>query len=299
MVVMAAGLGSRYGGLKQVEPIGPNGEWIVDYSVYDAVQAGFERVVFVVRDEIEAGFRARFGNTLERVCDVRYVVQSLDDLPPGHSVEAYRGKPWGTGHAVWSCRELVDGPFGVVNADDFYGRGAYESLGMHLKNQASHSVEYVLVGYELSKALTSSGPVSRGVCAVEENGLLIEIVERHQIAWRAGTVTCLEDGKQRKELRPDATVSMNMWGFGKRFMSDLEHDFAAFLREHAGSLGKVEFFLPDVVRRLVQEGAARIRVLSTDEAWFGVTFRDDIARAREEIRKRIDAGKYPARLWSN
>jgi NDP-sugar pyrophosphorylase family protein len=298
LVVMAAGVGSRYGGLKQVEPIGPNGEWIVDYSVFDAVRSGFERVVFVVRDEIEIGFRERFERTLGNVCRVDYVVQSLDDLPAGFSPPPGRSKPWGTGHAVWSCRGVIDGPFGVINADDFYGLGAFELLAGFLARADRDAVDHVLIGYELSKTLTEHGPVTRGVCRVDDDGLLLEIVERHRVAERTGAVTSSEDGETWIELPPDTTVSMNMWGFDGGVLAELSRRLPMFLAGPSGEPDRGEFLLPEVVGALIAHRMARVRVLATDEAWFGVTFREDVRRARQAMAKRIESGRYPAHLWS-
>ena len=298
LVVMAAGIGRRYGGLKQIEPIGPNGEWFVDYSVYDALRSGFTRIVFVVRGEIEAEFRERYGDVLPAVCRVEYVVQSLDDLPAGFSPPAGRVKPWGTGHAVWSCRNVIDGPFGVINADDFYGRGAFEALAGHFARNRRAEGEHVLVGYELANTLTAHGSVRRGVCCVDDDGLLIDVRERHRIARRAGSITSSEDGETWTEIPGDTIVSLNTWGFGAEFMAGLSRQFPAFLSSRAAELGTAEFFLPDTVGRLIAEGEARVRVLATDETWFGVTYPEDVQRARREIADRIAAGAYPARLWS-
>ena len=298
LVVMAAGIGRRYGGLKQIEPIGPNGEWIVDYSVYDALRSGFARIVFVVRGEIEAEFRERYDDVLRAVCLVEYVVQSLDDLPAGFSPPADRVKPWGTGHAVWSCRNVIDGPFGVINADDFYGRGAFERLAGFLIRSDRGDAEHALVGYRLDKTLTEHGPVTRGVCRVGEAGFLLEIIERHRVAERDGAVTASEDGEKWVELPREATVSMNAWGFAGGFVDTLEERFPAFLAQHAADLVAAEFYLPVVVGALVAEGKARVRVLPMDEAWFGVTYRGDVGRARVKVDELIEAGRYPARLWT-
>ena len=297
LVVMAAGAGSRYGGLKQVESIGPNGEWFIDYSIFDALSAGFRHVVLVVREEIEGEFRARFDRVLRCSCRVDYVVQRLDDLPPGFSPPAGRSKPWGTGHAVWSCRDSIDGPFCVINADDFYGRKAFQLLAEYLSQEGRSDAEHALIGYELSKTLTEHGSVARGVCRVDEDGFLREIDERHRVAERGGAVTSSEDGEKWIELPPETVVSMNAWGFGEGFMHDLSHRFPEFLEENAVELETVEFFLPEIVGQLVAVGEACVRVLPTDEAWFGVTYQEDVVRAREKMTERIANGLYPARLW--
>ena len=298
LVVMAAGVGSRYGGLKQIEPIGPNGEWILDYSVFDAVRAGFERVVFVVREEIEAEFRERFDRILGDVCRVDYVVQSLADLPTGFSLPADRSKPWGTGHAVWSCRGAIDTPFGVINADDFYGSGAFDLLFGFLSKEDHAKAEYALIGYELSKTLTKHGPVTRGICSVDDAGYLLEIVERHRVAERDGVAAYSEGGETWIQLSWEATVSMNAWGFGEALIEDLSRQFPQFLADHASDLIAAEFLLPEAVGSLVADGRVRVRVLATDESWFGVTFREDVLKVREQVAWLIEAGRYPVNLWS-
>jgi len=297
LVVLAAGMGRRYGGPKQIEAIGPNGEWIIDYSVYDALRCGFDRIVFVVRAEIEAAFRGRFDKALGRPRRVEYVAQSLSDLPPGFTPPPGREKPWGTGHAVWTCREAIDGPFAVINGDDFYGRGAFESLATFLSREAREKAEHALVGFKLANTLTEHGPVTRGVCRIGEGGELREIRERHRVAKRDGIVTSSEDGETWVRLSPDATASMNMWGFGAEFIAELSRQLPAFLVSNEAELETVEFFLPEAVGRVVGEGLARVRVLATDEAWFGVTFPEDVAQARRKMAVRIAAGQYPAKLW--
>jgi len=296
LVVMAAGVGSRYGGLKQVEPVGPNGEWIVDYSVYDAVRAGFGRILFVVREEIEEGVRARFDPLLSGACEIEYVVQRLTDLPSGFSAPAGRSKPWGTGHALWSCRGLLNGPFAAANADDFYGREAFTALAEFLSRPAPDSAEHALVGYRLSRTLSEHGPVTRGVCRVED-GLLAGIEERRGVAARDGVIVS-DDGENPATLPADAVVSMNLWGFGGRFLGELSRRFPQFLRGQANRLASAEYLLPEIVGRLVEEGRARVRVLSTEEMWFGMTYPADLAQARRAVAERIERRAYPANLWT-
>lgn len=297
LVVMAAGIGSRYGGLKQVEPIGPSGEWIIDYSVFDAIRSGFERIVFVVRDEIEAGLRERYDRALENACRVEYVTQRLDDLPNGFSVPVGRSKPWGTGHAVWSCRGVIDGPFGVINADDFYGQAAFERIAAFLKRGGGDPTDHALIGYELSKTLTKHGPVTRGVCRVDERGFLIDIDEWHRVTKRTGGITASEDGVTWTDLPHDSTVSMNMWGFQRSLIASLSQPFQAFIATLKEELNAAEFFLSAAIGGLVGDGALRVQVLPTDETWFGVTYRADVQEARANVAELIEDGRYPARLW--
>ena len=298
LVLMAAGMGSRYGGLKQIEPVGPHGEWILDYSIYDALRAGFDRVILVVRKEIEREFRARFDRALGTACRIDYAIQRLDDLPAGFSPPPGRVKPWGTGHAVWSCRDLLEGPLAVINADDFYGRGAFEMLAEFLETTRSRSGDHALVGYELPNTLSDLGPVTRGVCRVDSDGFLSGIVERHRVQERDGRILSSEDGATWIELPASATASMNTWGFGADFTAEVVRRFPTFLAENADRLETAEFFLPEVVHTLIETGQARVRVLATDATWFGITFREDAARAREKMRGLIESGIYPDRLWS-
>jgi len=298
LIVMAAGIGSRYGGLKQVEPVGPSGEWIMDYSVYDALRSGFGRIVLVVRREMASSFRERFERLLSDVCRVDVVVQSLADLPAGFSPPPERVKPWGTGHAVWSCRDVIEGPFGVINADDFYGRGAFELVAAFLAQGGRLDREHALVGYELRNTLSEHGPVTRGVCRSDAYGWLLEIVEREGIALQNGAIRSLGDEGTQVELPSDATVSMNMWAFGRRFVDDVSRCLSEFLMEEEDDLATAEFYLPAAVGRLVADGALQVRVLLTDERWFGVTYRGDVRGMRERLEELTASGVYPTPLWS-
>lgn len=297
LVVMAAGVGSRYGGPKQLEPIGPGGETFSHYSVYDALQAGFDRVVFVLSREVEKAFKSRVGERIARHCPVDYVVQRLEDLPPGFSVPPGRKKPWGTAHAVLSCKEKVSGPFAVVNADDFYGKGAFQLVADFLRETEPGSLEICLVGYRVENTLSPHGPVTRGVCQVDGSGYLVRIEERRGVERRDGRIGFPGEGGRWVELPPGTLVSMNMWGFPPGIFPELEARFPRFLREHAGDINTAEFLLPEVVGELVREGMARARVLPTDERWFGVTYREDLPDARASIADLIEQGVYPARFW--
>lgn len=300
LIVMAAGLGSRYGGIKQIEPIGPHGATLLDYAVYDALRAGFGKVVFVVNQVIEAPFRERFGATIERQCDVAYVIQRLTDLPPGFVLPPERQKPWGTGQAVQRCRDEVAGPFAVINADDFYGRAAFETLSGYLAHAEDSGgvYDYCMVGYVLDNTITEHGHVSRGVCTVDDDGFLVHIRERTHIERLDQRIAYTEDGVTWIDIPAQATVSMNIWGFTLSLFGELERRFPIFLESSAHNLQKAEFFLPNIVGDLVQEKKARVRVLASDAQWFGVTYKEDRPRVERAIRLLIEDGVYPENLWS-
>ena len=297
LIIMAAGMGRRYGGLKQVEPIGPGGELIVDYSAFDALRAGFERVIFVVRKEIEASFRERFDPILSKRCDVAYVVQRLEDLPDGFPVPADRAKPWGTAQAVLACRDAVDGPFAVINADDLYGRKAFAVLAEYLNGGGSGANEAALVGYRLTQTLTEQGTVSRGVCCVGADGYLIRIDERKHVRRSGEGAAFSEEGETWCEIRPDATASMNMWGFRPSFFDQLESRFSGFLADCTADIASAEFLLPTVIGELIVDKAVRVLVLPNDAQWFGITYREDVAEVRSEIARLVAEGEYPSTLW--
>lgn len=298
LVVMAAGIGSRYGGLKQIDPIGPNGEIIIDYSIYDALRAGFTKVVFIVREEIKNDVAAHIGSSLAGRCEVSYVIQRIDDLPNGYQVPEGRTKPWGTAHAILSCRDVIDGPFAVINADDFYGRKSYALLHDYLLRARDRDdlYDYCMVSYLLGKTLTERGHVARGVCSVGGDGYLTEIHERKRIELFEGTPRFTEDGGNWIDVSPDTSVSMNMWGFTLSLLSELEPRFERFL-DAMSDPHKDEYLLPDVVGELIDEKRARVKVLPTQDQWFGVTYRDDRPRVQEEVRALIEKGIYPRDLW--
>ena len=298
LVVMAAGIGSRYGGLKQVDPVGPAGEMILDYSVYDAVRAGFGKVVFVIRRDIETDFREAIGRRIEPRVDTDYAYQSLDALPEGRTAPGGRVKPWGTGHAVLCARDQVGGPFAAINADDFYGRGAFKAVGSHIMSlPAPGDVdEYSMAGYRLANTLSEHGHVSRGVCEVSDDGFLERIVERTKIRRFDEGIRYQSEEGEWASLPDEATVSMNIWGFSAGFLNKLEAGFERFLDSHLDEEG-AEFYLPSAVSDLIASGEARVRVLPTDEHWFGITYREDMPVARAAIRERIAGGLYPERLW--
>lgn len=283
LAVMAAGMGSRFGGLKQIEPVGPDGEIIIDFSVFDAKQAGFDKVVFIIKKEIEKDFREVMGKRIEKMIDVDYAFQELDKLPAGFSVPEGRTKPWGTGHAILCARNLIDTPFAVINADDYYGPYAYKTMAEHLK---AGTGDYSMVGFLLKNTLTENGTVARGVCEAE-SGYLKTITERTKIQDSKYT----EDGENWIALPEDTIVSMNLWGFDTSIFTYLEQGFDAFCKTRLTE-EKSEFFLPSVVDGLIHSGEKKVRVLSTPEKWYGVTYREDKEMVKNAMAKFVAEGKY-------
>lgn len=295
LVVMAAGMGSRFGGLKQIMPVDEQGHPIIDFSLYDARRAGFERVVFIIKHAIEADFRAAVGARAEKLFHVDYVFQESDVLPAGYTLPAGREKPWGTGHAVACCRGVVDGPFAVINSDDFYGAGAFKAIYDFLAAERS-GTEYAMVGYRLRNTLTENGSVSRGICTVE-NGLLTDVTERTKIEKRGSAAAYIENGIEHP-LSGDETVSMNFWGFSAKMLDELWTAFPAFLDENLPKNAlKCEFYLPFVANESLKAGRSTVKVLDCDELWHGVTYREDLADVMSAIRALKDAGVYPEKLW--
>jgi UTP-glucose-1-phosphate uridylyltransferase len=296
LVVLAAGIGSRYGGLKQIEAVGPHGAIVIEYSVYDAIRAGFDRVVCVIRRDIEADFRSLVAARFEKHIPVDYVFQDLNDLPSGFSLAADRVKPWGTGHAVMACRNHVKSPFAVINADDFYGRRSYEVLGQFLKGVSPDSGNYSMVGFTLRNTLSEHGHVARGVCEVDGQGLLKRVQERTNIERTETGVRYAAAQGGWVSLTGDEVVSMNMWGLTPSLFGHLESEFPLFLQKNAAN-PKSEFFLPTVVDGLVGAGKASVKVLSTPEHWFGVTYPQDKSVVVEGLRHLVEKGVYPEKLW--
>jgi UTP-glucose-1-phosphate uridylyltransferase len=301
LVVMAAGIGSRYGGLKQMDPIGPNGELVIEYSIYDALDVGFGKVVFIIRQEIAEAFRSKVGKVVEERCETAYVVQSIQDLPENFLVPAGRQKPWGTGHAVLSCREELDSPFAVINADDFYGHSSFHIIHDHLMDAEDKGgvYDYCMVGYSVENTLTEHGHVSRGICTVSQDGFLMDIHERLRVERFGELPKYTEDGENWIEIPKGTVVSMNMWGFTSSLLLELGSRFPQFLRENRDNLQKAEYLLPTVVADLLGEKKASVRILPTDERWFGVTYRQDVLGVRQAIQDLIDRGVYPESLWQN
>ena len=296
LVIMAAGMGSRFGGLKQMTPVDEEGHFIIDFSLYDAYQAGFRRVAFIIKREIEQTFRETIGARMEKWFHVDYVYQELDRLPEGFAVPEGRRKPWGTAHAVACCRGVVEGPFAVINSDDFYGRGAYEAIYRFLtENKAPH--HYAMLGYQLRNTVTEFGSVARGVCHVQD-GMLLDITERTKIFKRGQDAAYTEDGETFVPLSGDTQVSMNFWGFTPEILDEIWDAFPAFLAENLPvNPEKCEFYLPTFVGSRLAEGKVCVRVLPCMETWHGVTYKEDLDSVKSAIGALKREGKYPARLW--
>jgi UTP-glucose-1-phosphate uridylyltransferase len=294
LLVLAAGMGSRYGGLKQIDPVGPGGETIIDYSIFDALRAGFGKVVFVIRKDIEDAFRETVGSRFEKRVPVDYVFQSLDAIPPGFNVPAGRAKPWGTTHAILVAADAIHEPFAAINADDFYGAQGYRELAGHL---TSGSTDYAMVGFILRNTLSEFGSVARGVCRVAGDDTLQSIIELTKIERDGNGARNTDADGNATKLSGDEPVSMNMWAFTPRVFDQLRERFKQFL-ERSGSDLKAECLIPNTVGDLVRDGQARVKVLRTRDAWFGVTYREDRPRVIESVRALITAGAYPEKLWS-
>lgn len=294
-------MGSRYGGLKQIDPVDKEGEIIIDFSIYDAVKAGFEKIVFIIKKENEADFRAAIGDRMGEKVEVVYVFQDLHNLPEGYEVPEGRVKPWGTGHAIMSCIGEIDGPFAVINADDYYGRNAFKMAYDFLANSDDQDgvYQYMMVGYKLENTLTDNGHVARGVCVTDGEGYLKDINERTHIEKKNGGAAYTEDdGETWVELPVDSTVSMNMWGFGASILRELKNRFSGFLDENLEKNPlKCEYFLPFVVDELLKEKKATVKVLKSMDKWYGVTYKEDKPVVVAAIQKMKDEGLYPQKLW--
>ncbi len=300
LVIMAAGMGSRFGGLKQIEPISDKGETILDFSLYDAFMAGFKKAIFVIKRENEEDFRKLIDNGAAKYMKVDYAFQQLNDLPDGYSVPEGREKPWGTAHAVMAARHLADGPIAVINADDYYGPGAFQTIYDFLEGACDgEKYSYCMVGYDIENTLTENGFVSRGVCKTSEQGFLTEITERTKIQWKDGEIVYTEDdGKTWKNLPKGTTVSMNFWGFTSSMMKEMEAGFPAALDKIlAENPLKGEYFLPGVVDRLLREGKAEVKVLKSRDRWYGVTYKEDKESVVSALQSMKDKGEYPDKLW--
>ena len=295
LVILAAGMGSRFGGLKQIRPVDERGHAIIDYSLFDAYRAGFRRVVFIIKHEIEADFKAAVGMRMEKYFDVKYVFQQLDMLPEGYAVPEGRVKPWGTGHAVLCCKDAVDGPFAVINADDFYGPGAYQAIYDFLAQDRPES-EHAMVAYLLRNTVTENGYVARGVCQVE-NGLLTGVTERTHIEKRGEDAAYTEDGETWQLLSGDVPVSMNFWGFSPAMLRELEARFPAWLDASLKTNPlKGEYFLPSVANAVIEEGLGKVRVLPCHEQWYGMTYKEDLPGVAAALKRMRENGIYPEKL---
>ena len=295
LVIHAAGMGSRFGGLKQITAVDDHGHAIIDFSLYDAYRAGFRKVVFIIKHEIEEDFKNRVGRRMEKYFDVKYVYQQLDVLPEGYAVPEGRVKPWGTGHAVMCCAGVVDGPFAVINADDFYGPSAYSTLFDFLKEDRADN-EHAMVAYELRKTVTENGSVARGICSVE-NGYLTDVVERTHIEKRGDDAAFTEDGVNFVPVSGDVPVSMNFWGFGKSMLRELQDRFPAWLDENLPKNPlKCEYFLPFVANSIIKEGLGSVRILNCRETWHGITYKEDMDSVVNYLAELRRQGVYPEAL---
>ncbi|MFA9370835.1 MAG: NDP-sugar synthase [Labilibaculum antarcticum] len=295
LLVLAAGMGSRYGGLKQIDPIGPTNETIIDYSIHDAIEAGFGKLVFVIRASFEEEFRVLFEAKLAGKIEVDYVIQEIEKVPEGSIYNLEREKPWGTGHAILMAKDFINEPFAVINADDYYGAEAFTTIADYL----SHSItdeEYCMLGYPLGNTISENGSVSRGVCGINENYFLTTVVERTHIEKLQNGIACREN-EEWIQLAPDTIVSMNFWGFTPKLFDHLEAQFTVFLQEEGHQLNS-EFFIPSVVANIIKEGKTKVKVLKSNAQWFGVTYREDKEKASKAIGKLIEKGIYPSKLWA-
>lgn len=301
LVVMAAGMGSRYGGMKQIDPVGPGGQVIIDYSLYDARRAGFETVIFVIKHEIEDAFKAAIGDRVSKVMKVEYAFQQLEELPAGFAVPEGRAKPWGTCHAVLAAKHLIHGPFAVINADDYYGPEAFQVIYDYLSTHQDGEVyDYCMVSYLLKNTVSENGSVARGVCEANPDGTLAAVTERTCIETYPGGIHFTENGGDTwQDLAPDTPVSMNLWGFGQSFLEEAEARFAGWLSENLPKNPlKCEYFLPLVVSELLAEGKATVKLLHSTDKWYGVTYREDKPVVVNALAQKTADGLYPADLWA-
>jgi dTDP-glucose pyrophosphorylase len=299
LVIMAAGIGSRFGGLKQLAPVGKNGEPIIKFSLFDAMEAGFKKVVFIIKKEIDADFRALIGDPVSRHMEVKYVYQELDKLPPGYTVPEGRVKPWGTGHAVLCAKDVLNGPFAVINADDYYGKDAFQVIYHHLLTQQDDALyRFSMVGYLIENTLTENGYVTRGVCQTD-GGFLTTVDERLRIEKHGDLIEYTEDdGKTWSRIEPGTMVSMNLWGFSKGILLELEAGFPAFLeRTLKENPMKGEYLLPQIVNELLRNKKATVKVLHSKDKWYGVTYKEDLPAVAAAIQSMQNEGKYPEILF--
>ena len=296
LLVMAAGLGSRYGGLKQLDKIGPNGEIILELSSYDAIKAGFEKIIFILRTEIVEDFKELIGNKLSQFAEIEYVIQDINNIPEGFNIPTDRVKPWGTGHAILCAKDIVKSPFLVINADDYYGQESFKLMYDYLSTNTEEN-HHAMVGYKLKNTLSENGHVARGICTVED-GELKEIVERTKIIKRGESAFYTEDEKEWIELDYNSIVSMNMWGFMNSIFEITEEGFKNFLQNNLNNNPlKAEYFIPLVVSDLINSGKGKVKVINSKDKWYGVTYQEDKALVKEAIERMIDEGKYKKNLW--
>lgn len=300
LVIMAAGMGSRYGGLKQIDEVDDCGNILIDYSIYDAKRAGFESIVFIIKHEFEDEFKEKIGNRISKIMNVTYVYQELDVVPKGYEIPKIRTKPWGTGHAIMCCKDVINGPFAVINADDYYGKHGFELIYNYLKEHPDNEkYQFTMVGYHLKNTVTENGFVSRGICEVNEKDELIKVTERTHIEVVGEEIKFTEDeGKTWTRLDEDSIVSMNLWGFTKGIMEEIEEEFNKFLETKVPqNVKKAEFFLPEMVTVLLEEGKADVKVLKSPDKWYGMTYKEDKVVVVDAIKKMKEEGVYPENLW--
>ncbi len=297
LLVLAAGMGSRYGSLKQIDPVGPSGETIIDYSIYDAIRAGFGKVVFIIRKSFEQDFKDLFIAKLQPHIPVEYVFQEIDRIPEGLAVSPERTKPWGTAHAVLMAKDVIHEPFAVINGDDFYGAGAFQTMADYLNSlTADTQTQYSLVGYQVGNTMSDYGSVSRGVCQEDEHELLVSVTERTNIQYAEGKIAYQEAEGKPVFLNPETLVSMNFWGFTPEYFKQTEAIFSDFVKANIDSL-KAEFYIPYAIDILINSAEASVKVLRSDAKWFGVTYKEDKPLVIEKLAQLIKAGIYPAKLW--
>lgn len=297
LILLAAGMGSRYGGLKQMDGFGPTGETIMDYSIYDAINAGFDKIIFVIRKSFEEQFKEHFKGKFDDRIEVHYVCQELDDLPDGFQLPEDREKPWGTAHAVWACRHVIDEPFGVINADDFYGSGSFKQLHDYLAGiDKNDTTSYCTVSYYLKNTLSDHGTVNRGVCQVGEGDKLVNVTERKKIQRLQDGSIAFDADSNPQPLEEDTLVSMNMWGFVPAFIPETTRMFTEFLEGNI-EVPKSEFYIPDAIQILMDEGKAEVDVLASEDNWFGVTYKEDKPHVQDAMTRLVASGAYPLNLW--
>ena len=296
LVVMAAGMGSRYGGLKQIDSVGPHGEIIIYYSIYDAIKAGFSKVIFIIREELEDVFREKIGKKIEKIIETEYVFQDINfGIPKDFNLPKERKKPWGTGHAIYCCKDVIKGPFVVINADDFYGQSTYKIIYDYLVN-SNDDFEYLMAGFVLENTLTENGTVARGICEVDKYNNLLSITERTSIKQFENGIKYTEDDLNWVDIKKGSIVSMNIWGFKPTIFNELEKDFRLFLHNNKDNILKAEFYIPSVIDSMIKQKKANVKVLVSKEQWYGVTYKKD----KENVCKSINnlmGDIYPDKLW--
>lgn len=301
LVIMAAGIGSRFGGgIKQLAPVGPNGEIIMDYSIHDALEAGFNKIIFIIRKDLEKDFREIIGNRIEKIAHVEYAFQELEELPAGYQVPAGRTKPWGTGQAVLAVKGMVHEPFLVINADDYYGKEGFFKIHdymVHEMDTESDVYDMCMGGFILENTLSDNGTVTRGVCQVNEDGTLRDVTETFDIEWKDGSLKANDQQGNPVSVNPDQHVSMNMWGLPPRFLEELETGFPEFLDQIPEGNLKAEYLLPRIIDKLIKSGKGKVKVLETRDKWFGVTYQEDKAAVVDSIRRLIEEGVYKEKLY--